>query len=136
MGDTLAAECSGKACGYGVYSLTATQADVDMGMAASVGDSVDVVGCDDGSGSCWTADLVEADLSSFHTEKLQNATRKMIDALKEIGPGPKGTKLSFVHTTEGTMLAWVGHGGKFPKDALTIDSKPGDLKRALKIKQK
>ena len=134
MEETLVGNCTGKACGYGVYSVVALQEHVDRGLADEVGLTIDMLGCDDGSGSCWTASMVEADTSSFHTPALQTATRDIIRALGAIGPGPTGMKLSFVHTTQGTMLAWVDHGGKFPKEAHTIHSNPADLKQALKIR--
>lgn len=107
-------DCSGRLCGYGEFKGS--------------------LGCDTGPGSCWQANMLEADVSSFHDECLQDATAKIGEILKNIPPDPAGRKLSFVHTRSGSILAWVLHGINLPDDAVTIESDPEEVKRALKIK--
>lgn len=107
--------CLGSACGYGAFD----------------GD----VGCHTDDGSCWTARLVEAEESAFHDADLQQATAEITQILGKIKP-KEGRKLSFVHTAEGTLLAWVRHGVKFPDHAVTFKDGHEKVKKALKLKEK
>ena len=107
-------DCFGKACGFGAFGGE--------------------IGCDTGSGSCWSAIMVSADTSSFHDEVLQKATKQIQEILEQIGEDPKGRKLSFVHSTHGTMLAWVNHGVTFPQGTITIDNDPDEVAKALGIR--
>ena len=114
MNSEVPGECSGFACGFGAFG--------------------DEVNCDTGSGSCWTALMCEAEPSRFHDKALQEATRQIRAILERIPPDPKGRKLSFVHTEDGTMLAWVNHGKPFPPGAVKLESGRDKVRKALKLK--
>lgn len=107
-------DCSGKMCGYSVFN----------------GD----LGCESGSGSCWVANLVEANTSVFHDEVLQDATLQIKAILEGIPADPEGRKLSFVHTEHGTMLGWVRHGVTQPNGKVTFDSGAERVKEALGLR--
>lgn len=94
-----AGDCTGSLCGYGI---TKGQ-----------------IGCQSGDGSCWSAFLVQAEQSAFHTEELQNATRQIKAILESISSPGGGLKLSFVHTRLGTLLAWVNHGTQYTAETVT-----------------
>lgn len=106
--------CSGFACGFGAFG--------------------DEVNCDTGSGSCWTAFMCEAETSRFHDEVLQDATRAIKAILDRIPPDPNGRKLSFVHTEDGTMLAWVNHGKPSSPGTVKLDSGRDAVRKALRLK--
>ena len=106
--------CSGIACGFGAFG--------------------DEVNCDTGSGSCWTAFMGEAETSRFHDAALQAATSEIKAILDRIPPDPKGRKLSFVHTEDGTILAWVNHGAPSHPDTVTLHSGRDKVRKALKLK--
>ena len=106
--------CSGLACGFGAFG--------------------DEVSCDTGSGSCWTAMMAEAEDSVFHDKTLQEATREIRAILERIPPDPAGRKLSFVHTEDGTILAWVNHGKPFRAGTVTLESGKDNVRKALKLK--
>ena len=107
--------CFGSACGWGAFD--------------------NEIGCHVDDGSCWTAMMVEAEESAFHDAELQKASAEISAILDRIEP-KKGRKLSFVHTEEGTLLAWVGHGVEFPKHAVTFKDGQDKIKKALKLKEK
>ena len=107
-----------------------------MGRECSFGAFGGGLGCDTGSGSCWTAMIAEADESDFHDLQLQKATREIREIIERIPADPKGRKLSFVHTEDGTILAWVNHGTPFPHDAITLKSGKDKVRKALKLKVK
>lgn len=109
--DIPAGDCSGRACGFGVY-----------------GGEVD---CDTGSGSCWTARMVEAEDSTFHDKTLQEATRQIREIIERVPPDANGRKLSFVHTEDGTILAWVNHGKPFSAGTVTLESGRDEVRKAL-----
>lgn len=106
--------CSGIACGFGAFG--------------------DEVNCDTGSGSCWTALMCEAETSRFHDAVLQTATKEIKAILERIPADPKGRKLSFVHTEDGTMLAWVNHGKPSRPDTVTLHSGRDKVRKALRLK--
>lgn len=108
--------CMGHECGFGAFG--------------------DELGCDTGTGSCWSAMMAEADESDFHDPVLQKATREMREIIEKIPADPKGRKLSFVHTEDGTILAWVNHGKPFPADTITLKSGKDKVRKALKLKVK
>lgn len=88
--------------------------------------------CVDGSGGCTNAHLCEAEESDFHTQELQEATRKINRILSRIAPDPNGRTLSFCEVTEGQFLAWVKHGGG-PKKGVTRRDSDAKIARALKL---
>lgn len=93
------------------------------------------LGCESGDGSCWTAFMAEADSSTqFHDQELYDATAEIQKILDGISKPTDGRKLSFVHTEEGTILAWVKHGIPFPAGAVTYKNGHAKVKAALKIK--
>ena len=107
-------DCVGRLCGYGVAHGK--------------------VGCDSGDGSCWAARLLEADVSGFHDETLQEATLRIKAILDAIPPDADGRKLSFVHTENGTLLAWVNHAAGLPPDAVTYSDDPDMVAAALRLR--
>jgi hypothetical protein len=114
MAAQLTAKCSGGMCSFGEYN-----GDLD---------------CDTGDGSCWTARMAEADnTTKFHDKELYEATAKIHDILKNIKTPTDGRQLSFVHTDDGTILAWVRHNGAH-KDAVKYKHGHEKVKKALKIK--
>jgi hypothetical protein len=106
--------CSGFACGFGAFG--------------------DEVNCDTGSGSCWTAMMADAEDSAFYDKTLRTATQEIRAILEQIPPDPNGRKLSFVHTEDGTILAWVNHGKPFPAGTVTLESGKDNVRKALKLK--
>lgn len=114
MNDLPMGQCSAKMCGYGAF---------DGGL-----------GCQSDDGSCWTAMMCEAEITDFHDAELYDATARIQDILNEFSDRKDGKKLSFVHTEEGTMLAWVHHGVKFPPHAVSFKHGHKKVKDALKIK--
>lgn len=117
------ADCIDGACGYGLWETAAK--DGTMMLNSS---------CDVGGGSCRTARLLELDESPIHDKTLQDATRKIKEILESIPTGTDGRELSFLHTKNGTVLAWIQHGVKFPPDAVTFESDPDEVDRLLRVK--
>ena len=114
MNSEIPGECSGLACGFGAFG--------------------DEVNCDTGSGSCWTAMMAEAEDTMFHDKTVQEDTRQIREIIDRIPADPKGRKLSFVHTEDGTILAWVNHGNPFPEGTVTLESGRDNVRKALKLK--
>lgn len=106
--------CVGKMCGFAAFSKE--------------------LSCSTGNGSCWSAVLLEAEESPFHDKALQEATAVIRKALSAIPADPAGRKLSFVHTPQGTLLAWVTHGEDAPSGGLTYDDDPTELAKILRIR--
>lgn len=104
-------DCTGRDCGFGVLGE---------------------VGCTNG-GSCYRAEMLEANESKFHDAALIKATRKINEALAEIPPDKDGRQLSFLQMRMGTMLAWVRHDMEVPPHAIKADSPDDDLIKALGI---
>ena len=115
MNSELPGECRGTNCGFGAFDE-------------------DGLGCDTGSGSCWSALMVEAEETSFHDAELQAATRKIQSILDGIGPDKKGRQLSWVHTEDGTLLAWVDHQHPVPGHAVRFQHGKDKVRRALKLR--
>ena len=114
MGDIPHANCSGGMCSFGEFS----------------GD----LGCESGDGSCWTARMAEAESTTkFHDKTLYDATAEIQNILNGIAKPTDGRQLSFVHTDDGTSLAWVRHSGVH-KDAVKYKHGHAKVKSALKIK--
>jgi hypothetical protein len=114
MSSDLPIDCMGFACGFGAFG--------------------NEVNCDTGSGSCWTAMMAEAEDSPFHDKTLQAATQEIKAILDRIPSDPNGRKLSFVHTEDGTILAWVNHGKPFPAGTVTLESGRDDVRKALNLR--
>lgn len=110
-------ECSGSTCGYGALAGR--------------------IDCRPDDGSCWAAMMCEAEPSEFHDEELQKASAAIQRILNDVNNRKDGATLSFVHTEEGTLLAWVHHGeSEFPEGAVTFKSGHEKVKKALKLKEK
>lgn len=103
-------DCTGRSCGFAEVS----------------GD----LGCTAGS-SCFHAQLLEADESNFHDATLAKATSKINDILSSIPNDDKGRQLSFLHTSCGTMLAWVRHDIDVPANSVCADSPRQELISSL-----
>lgn len=109
-------ECFGSTCGFGEWGGK--------------------LNCRPDDGSCWTAMMCKADSTDFHDEELQKASAEIQAILDRVNSRKDGSKLSFVHTEEGTLLAWVHHGAHFPSDAVTFKSGRDKVKKALKLKER
>ena len=106
--------CTGGMCSFGVYN--------------------EDLNCETGDGSCWTARMAEAESTSkFHDKELYEATAKIHEILNGISKPADGRQLSFVHTDDGTILAWVRHNGAH-KDAIKYKHGHEKVKKVLKIK--
>jgi len=91
--------------------------------------------CQAGTGSCTVAQIAEADFSVFHDETLMKATQQIKQILEAIPPDPQGRTLSFLHTSMGSLLAWVRHGATdIPEDAVTAQDDDATVVRALKLR--
>ncbi|MEO7674431.1 MAG: hypothetical protein ABIU09_10200 [Pyrinomonadaceae bacterium] len=104
-------DCTGSLCGYGVASGR--------------------IGCQSGDGSCWSASIIEAKQSNFHTADLEKATRDIRAILDGIPSPGEGLTLSFVHTRMGTILAWVAHGEPYPSGTITWSNTDAEIAEAL-----
>lgn len=107
--------CGGKQCSYNLNLTT------------------DEINCDTGSGSCFNAVFLNADVSPFHDQGLQDATDKINEIIKAI-QGKPGYELSLLNTNTGLLLAWVSHGGTTSPDDITSDNTDAEIKAALRIK--
>jgi hypothetical protein len=103
-------DCSGKTCGYAAF-------DGELG-------------CVDG-GNYFNAKMLSAKESKFHDAALANATSKINEVLSSIEDPKDGRTLALLHTPYGSMLAWVRHDVKVPKNAVTCDSPKEDHLAAL-----
>jgi len=96
--------------------------------------SNDAAACSDGTGTCATAQLLEAELSGFHDENLIAATQQIRAILAAIPPDPAGRKLSFIRTNMGELLAWMDHSGAdVPDDAVTAEDDDATIAAALRL---
>jgi hypothetical protein len=75
----------------------------------------DDASCENGSGGCTTAKLLEAEPSGFHDQNLIKASRKIQEILDSIPADPRGRKLALLSTNLGALLAWVDHTKTVPK---------------------
>lgn len=107
--------CVGKMCGFSAFTKE--------------------VACSGGNGSCWSAMMLEADESPFHDKSLQEATAIIRKALNSIPADPDGRKLSFVHTPNGTLLAWVTHSEDAPSGGLGYYDDQNELAKVLRIRK-
>lgn len=107
--------CIGKACQFAIANDYAT--------------------CENGSSTCTTAKLLDADPSGFHDQNLMAATRKIREILEAIPADSKGRKLSFLHTNFGSLLAWVDHNQVAPTDAVRPDADDATIAKALRLKE-
>lgn len=115
MSSSISGPCGGSMCSFGAFSSK--------------------LGCESGDGSCWTAFMAEADNTTlFHDQELYDATTEIQRILNGITKPTDGRTLSFVHTEEGTILAWVQHGVPFPGNAVKFKHGHTKVKAALKIK--
>lgn len=93
------------------------------------------IGCTSGSGSCFTAHLLEAEMSEFHDDKLMSATQRINQILDSVRDDIGNRKLSFVKTRQGILLSWVHHGlDVCPPDAVTAESDDATIALALHLK--
>ena len=65
--------------------------------------------CVEGESTCASAQLLPAAVSTFHDQALAALTQQINALLAAVPPDPAGRKLSFLHTRQGTLLAWVDH---------------------------
>lgn len=94
--------------------------------------------CVNGSkASCFSAILLEADISAFYDDKVRKITKAINKILDDAAEDFNGRKLSFITTDIGILLAWVEHGKNaedFSEDAVTVDSDSDTVIDALKLK--
>ena len=107
--------CSGKRCGFNIQVTK------------------EAAGCSEGDGSCFEAQVLTAERSNFHDEKLIDATAKIQEILAGIGRDPEGRQLSFINTNMGLLLAWVEHGIPVPPGAVTDKDDDDTIGQALKL---
>ena len=88
------------------------------------------VGCSSGNNSCLIAKVLTADESDFFTAELKDATDQIQKILTNIR-SRRGRKLAFLQTPFGVLLAWVRHDIKVSDDAVTSESSPKEIKKAL-----
>ena len=97
--------------------------------------SNDAAACGDGTGTCATAQLLEAEPSGFHDENLIAATQQIRAILAAIPPDAAGRKLSFIRTNMGELLAWMDHSGaEVPEGAVTAEDDDATIAQALRLK--
>lgn len=106
--------CTGKVCGFAAFTKE--------------------ISCTGRNGSCWTASLLEADESPFHDKALQEATAIIRKTLDAIPKNREGRQLSFVHTPQGTLLAWVKHEETAPGGGVGYHDDPSELAKILRIR--
>lgn len=105
------------------------------GRICSFAYSNESLSCQNGTGDCFSALMLEADVSAFHDQALADATQRIQAILRSIPEDKMGRKLSFLHTRMGLFLAWVSvEDGEVPKDALTVDRDNEGLAKALRLK--
>jgi hypothetical protein len=93
------------------------------------------VACAAGGGSCSSAEMAEAEISTFHDQTLADATRQIKQILDGLPTDdPRGRKVSFLRTPRGMMLAWVNHGEQASPDAVPWNADEETLAQALKLK--
>lgn len=92
-----------------------------------------MLGCTPGNGGCGNyAELLEAEESPFHNEHLVRATKQINEILSAI-PENGSSKLTFIHLKEGTLLAWVQHGGEPTAGGIRWDEEPELFREKLKL---
>ena len=106
--------CIGKACDFVIRDDDAT--------------------CESGSSTCSIAKLLQAEPSGFHPQELIDATNKVNQILEAIPADPHGRTLSFLHTNDGSLLAWVDHKAMAPADGVRPDDDEATVARALRLK--
>jgi hypothetical protein len=107
--------CIGKACQYVIVD--------------------DEASCENGSGGCTTAKLLEAEPSGFHDQNLIKASRKIQEILDSIPADPRGRKLALLSTNLGAMLAWVDHTKTVPKNkGVRPTDDDAKIAKALRLK--
>lgn len=94
-------------------------------------------GCKSGGTGCTDCTVHEAGSSVIHDQPLIDATKKIKKILEDIPPHKHGHKLSFIHTSQGVLLAWLEHGITVPADAKVMiqgETAEADFVKGLKIK--
>ena len=113
-GSDIGVDCSGGLCSFGIYGSRAA-------------------GCSSGNGSCREAFLLEAEVSGFHTAALQEATLQINEILQGLYNNDtdriEGSKLSFLITNMGCLIAWVEHGA-----IVTENDDDDTIAEALRLK--
>ncbi len=96
-----------------------------VGAAKLVNDKeIKFAACLKGAGGCFSpAKLLQARESEMHTAELIKATNAINKILANIPEHPT-CGLTILHLKQGTLLAWVEHGGTEIKDGITADSDP------------
>lgn len=93
----------------------------------------DVVGCTDGSGSCFTAKMLKANVSGFHDEPLAEATERINEILDEVGHTSGDRMLAILGTRMGVFLAWVKHDHDLGYGAVTPNNTDEEISTALNL---
>lgn len=107
--------CGGEKCSYNLNLIS------------------DQVNCDVGTGSCFDAKLLSADVSPFHGKDLEDATASINAILAKV-PEKKGFELSLLNTNMGLLLAWVSHEGTTSPDDITSRNTDDEIAKAFRIK--
>ena len=106
--------CIGKACDFVIKDDDAT--------------------CESGTSTCSVAKLLQAKPSGFHPQVLIDATNKINQILGAIPADPSGRTLSFLHTNDGSLLAWVDHKAAAPADGVRASADDATVAKALRLK--
>lgn len=89
------------------------------------------ISCGPTGGSCARAQFLDADVSEFYTETLQDVSRRMQAILDEIGRDADGRELCFLNTKRGVLLAWAVEREVMPASSVTADNSFEEIAEAL-----
>ena len=105
-----------------------------MGKACNFVIKDEDVMCENGTSMCSPAKLLDAEPSRFHDATLIQATNKINQILETIPADPGGRTASFLHTVNGSLLAWVDHKAEAPADGVRPNADEASVARALRLK--
>ncbi|MBI1760289.1 MAG: hypothetical protein HYR56_02535 [Acidobacteria bacterium] len=102
----------------------------------TVGGSGGQPACVEGNSTCSNARLLTAAPSDFHDQTLSALTQQINALLQAVPSDPSGRKLSFLHSRQGTLLAWVNHeaGDIRVEGAITAKSDDAAIAQALGLR--
>ena len=97
----------------------------------------DDASCENGSGGCTAAKLLDAERSGFHDQNLIRASRKIQEVLESIPADRRGRTLALLSTNFGAVLAWVDHKKTVPANkGVRPTDDDAKIAKALRLKGK
>jgi hypothetical protein len=122
----------GDLCDWSLFASPATEVDPKADPKTLIDRTV----CGPGKGFCIPFVLLsplQSEPRSYHPQKLRDATSQINAILNDVVKDnpPADRHLAFLKVPGGLMLAWVEHGVSVPHDAVTPDSPPDEIRRAL-----